>query len=49
MEKRSGYLSGITEGKIPVRIYSYDRALIGSFVDAKIVTCGDFSITGEIV
>ena len=49
MEKRSGYLSGHTEGKIPVRIYSYDKSLVGTFADVKIKSCGDFSVAGEIV
>jgi len=48
-EKRSGYLSAYTEGKIPVRIFSYDKTKIGRFATVKIVSSGDFSIAAEIV
>lgn len=48
-EKRSGYLSAFTEGKIPVRIYSYDKSKIGEFATVKIISAGDFSIAADFV
>lgn len=48
-EKRSGYLSAYTEGKIPVRIYSYDKSKIGQFAWVKIISAGDFSVAAEFV
>ncbi len=46
-EKRSGYLSAFTEGKIPVRIYSYDKTRIGEFSTVKVISAGDFSVAAE--
>jgi tRNA-2-methylthio-N6-dimethylallyladenosine synthase len=48
-EKRSGYLSAYTEGKIPVRIYSYDKSKIGQFATVKIISAGDFSVAANFV
>lgn len=48
-EKRSGYLSAYTEGKIPVRIYSYDKSRIGEFANVKIISAGDFSVAADFV
>ncbi|MCF8374354.1 MAG: MiaB/RimO family radical SAM methylthiotransferase [Bacteroidales bacterium] len=48
-EKRSGYLSAYTEGKIPVRIYSYDKSRIGEFATVKIISAGDFSVAADFV
>ena len=36
LERKGDYLSGLTEGKINVRIYSTDVTLIGKIVDVKI-------------
>ena len=49
LEKRSGYLSGYTEGRVPVRAYSYDKSKIGQFVWMKIVSITDFSFAGDIL
>ena len=46
-EKRSGYLSAYTEGRIPVRIYSYDKTKVGDFAWVNIVSTGDFSVAAE--
>lgn len=48
-ERKSGYLTAHTEGKIVTRIYSYDQTLIGKFVDVKIVSTTEFSLAGELV
>jgi len=48
-EERSEYLTGITEGKVIVRIASSEASLIGRFVDIVITGTGDFSVAGELV
>lgn len=48
-EKRSGYLRAYTEGKIPVRIYSFDKSRIGEFAMVKIISAGDFSVAADFV
>ncbi|MEA3444887.1 MAG: MiaB/RimO family radical SAM methylthiotransferase [Bacteroidota bacterium] len=48
-EKRSGYLRAYTEGKIPVRIYSYDKSKIGNFATVKIISSGDFSVAANFI
>ena len=49
VEKRSGYLSAYTETKIPVRVYSKDKSLIGKFARIKTTAVTDFSFAGEII
>ncbi|MCD4729699.1 MAG: tRNA (N6-isopentenyl adenosine(37)-C2)-methylthiotransferase MiaB [Bacteroidales bacterium] len=48
-ERKGNYLSGLTEGKINVRIYASDDSLIGKIVDVKIKTATDFSVAGELI
>ena len=48
-ERKTAYLSGYTEGRINVRIYSHNTKLIGRIVDVKIISNGDFSLAGELV
>jgi len=48
-DRKAGYLSGQTEGKITVRFPSNDHKLIGQFVDVKISSSADFSAEGELV
>lgn len=48
-DRKEGYLSGHTEGKIIVRFASEDESLIGSFVDVKIESVRPFSVEGELV
>jgi len=47
-ERKTGYLSGHTEGKIVTRIISKDKSLIGKFVQVKITEATGFSITSEL-
>lgn len=47
-DRKAGYLSGLTEGKINVRFASAQESLIGSFVDLKITSASDFSVEGEL-
>nr|WP_319398519.1 tRNA (N6-isopentenyl adenosine(37)-C2)-methylthiotransferase MiaB [uncultured Carboxylicivirga sp.] len=48
-DRKSGYLSGQTEGKITVRFASEDKSLIGQFVKVKITSATNFSVEGELV
>lgn len=48
-DKKDGYLSGHSEGKILVRFPSDDEQLIGSFVDVRIESVRAFSTEAELV
>lgn len=48
-DKKEGYLSGHTEGKIIVRFESDDETLIGTFVDVSIESVRPFSTQGNLV
>ena len=48
-ERKGEFLSGLTEGKINVRIPSTDTSLIGQIVDVKITQATEFSLAGELV
>jgi len=46
-DRKEGYLSGLTEGKIVLRFPSEDNALIGQFVDVQMKSATPFSLEGE--
>ena len=46
-DRKEGYLSGHTEGKIIVRFPSTDEKLIGQFVDIEVESVTPFSIEGK--
>ncbi len=48
-DRKAGYLSGRTEGKLTVRFSSGDESLIGSFVYLEITSCRELSLEGTIV
>ncbi len=48
-DRKAGYLSGHTEGKIVIRFASEDKSLIGQIVDLKITEAARFSLEGELV
>jgi tRNA-2-methylthio-N6-dimethylallyladenosine synthase len=48
-ERKGVFLSGLTEGRINVRIPSSDIGLIGQIVDVKITQATEFSLAGELV
>ncbi len=48
-ERKTGFLSGHTEGKLVTRIKSKDQSLIGKFIKVKITESADLSIAGELV
>ncbi len=47
-DRKEGFLSGLTEGKIVLRFQSDDKALIGDFVDVKIQSATPFALEGEL-
>jgi len=48
-DRKEGYLSALTEGKLIVRFASENENQIGQFVDVKIQSASDFSMEGELV
>lgn len=48
-DRKAGYLSGATEGKIIVRFPSGDLSLVGKFADIYITGATPFSVEGELV
>lgn len=48
-ERKGDFLSGLSEGKINVRIYSNDDSLIGKIVDVKIKSATEFSVAGDLI
>ncbi len=47
-DKKTGYLTGYTEGKINIRVYHQSQDLIGQIVSVKVTTALDFSLAGEL-
>ena len=48
-DRKNGYLTGHTEGKIVIRFKSRDKSLIGQFVDVKVTSATALSIEGEVI
>ncbi len=48
-DRKQGYLTGHTEGKIVVRFACDDKALIGQFVQIKVTSTTPFSVEGNLV
>ena len=48
-DRKEGFLSALTEGKLIVRFPSEDERLIGNFTDVKITSASDFSLEGNLV
>lgn len=48
-DRKEGYLSGYTEGRIVMRFPSSDESLIGNFVHIKVTSATPYSIEGELV
>ena len=48
-DRKSGYLSGLTEGRIVLRFPSDEESLVGNFVDIRIKSATAFSVEGEAV
>jgi tRNA-2-methylthio-N6-dimethylallyladenosine synthase len=47
-DKKPGFLTGLTEGKIIVRFASDDKTLQGKFADISITSAADFATEGEL-
>jgi tRNA-2-methylthio-N6-dimethylallyladenosine synthase len=48
-DRKEGFLSGHTEGKLVIRFASDDHSLIGQFVDLKINSASPLSLEGELI
>ena len=48
-DRKEGFLTSHTEGKLIVRFASDNENLIGQFTDVKITSASDFSMEGELV
>ena len=48
-DRKEGYLTSLTEGKLIVRFASENENLIGQFADVNITSSSDFSLEGELV
>ena len=48
-DRKNGYLTGHTEGKIVIRFASRDTSLIGQIVKVKVTSASPLSIEGELV
>jgi len=48
-DRKVGFLSSHTEGKLIIRFASEDENLIGKFANVKITSATDFSMEGELV
>jgi len=48
VDKKEGFLSGRTEGKVTVRFASGNQALIGTFVDLIVESAVPFSVEGKL-
>jgi len=48
-DRKAGYLSAFTEGRIVARFASDNKALIGNYVDIKITSAAPLSIEGKLI
>ena len=48
-DRKNGYLTGHTEGKIVIRFASRDKNLIGQIVNVKVTSASPLSIEGELI
>jgi tRNA-2-methylthio-N6-dimethylallyladenosine synthase len=48
-DRKEGFLSSHTEGKLIIRFASENQDLIGQFANVKITSATDFSMEGELV
>jgi len=48
-DRKNGYLSALTEGRIVLRFNSDDESLIGNFSHVKIRSATPFSVEGELI
>ncbi|WP_142533818.1 tRNA (N6-isopentenyl adenosine(37)-C2)-methylthiotransferase MiaB [Saccharicrinis carchari] len=48
-DRKEGYLSGHTDGKLVIRFQSDNEALIGQIIELKVSAAAKFSLEGELV
>ncbi|MDO8928036.1 MAG: MiaB/RimO family radical SAM methylthiotransferase, partial [Bacteroidota bacterium] len=48
-DRKTGFSTGLTEGKLIVRLDRSDASLMGKIVDVKITSVADFSMSGEML
>jgi tRNA-2-methylthio-N6-dimethylallyladenosine synthase len=48
-DRKTGFSTGLTEGKLIVRLDRSDASLMGKIVDVKITSAADFSMSGEML
>ena len=48
-DRKTGFSTGLTEGKIIVRLDQHDATLMGKIVDVKITSATHFSMSGVLV
>jgi tRNA-2-methylthio-N6-dimethylallyladenosine synthase len=48
-DRKDGFLSALTEGKLIVRFPAKNEILTGQFVDVEITSASDFSLEGKLV
>ena len=48
-DRKEGYLSGYTEGRIVVRFLSSDLSLIGTFAALLVTSSAPYAIEGELI
>ncbi|MDP2113126.1 MAG: TRAM domain-containing protein, partial [Bacteroidota bacterium] len=48
-DRKTGFSTGLTEGKLIVRLDHSDASLMGKIVDVKITSAADFSMSGEML
>lgn len=49
VDRKTGFSTGLTEGKINVRLDHFDAALKGKMMDVTITSAADFSVSGKLV
>lgn len=47
-DRKTGFSTGLTEGKLIVRLDKNDNSLMGKIVDVRITSAADFSMSGEL-
>lgn len=47
-DRKTGFSTGSSEGKLIVRLDRFDASLMGKIVDVKITSAADFSMSGEL-
>ncbi len=49
IDRKTGFSTGLTEGKINVRLNQKANELLGQIIDVKITSAADFSLSGKMV